>query len=93
MVETLNLKNLFVQVLDGWVGNTILVSYLRALLLFLLILRLNSKLSFWFNIDSTQFKAKVGIPMLLRKIIEWLAVVLSYSMSKNFVNDILGEIL
>jgi hypothetical protein len=69
-VEALNLKNLFVQVLDGWVGNTILASNLRDLLLFLLILGLISQLGFWFIIDSSQFKAKVGIPMLLREVIE-----------------------
>ena len=69
-MEALNLKNLFVQVLDGWVGNTILASNLRDLLLFLLILGLISQLSFWFIIDSSQFKAKVGIPMLLREVIE-----------------------
>ena len=92
-METLNLKNLLVQVLDGWVGNTILHLNLRALLLFLLILRLNSQLGFWFIIDPTQFKAKVGIPMLLREVIERLAVVLSDGMSKGLVNDVLGDIL
>jgi hypothetical protein len=70
LVETLNLKNLLVQVLDGWVMNTILPSNLRALLLFLLVLGLNSWLGSWFVIDSTKFKAKVGITMLLREVIE-----------------------
>ena len=89
----MKLKNLLIQVLDGWVGNTILASNLRALLLFLLILRLNSQLGSWFIIDPTHFKAKVGIPMLLREVIERLAVVLSDGMSKGLVNDVLGDIL
>jgi hypothetical protein len=92
-VETVKLKNLLIQVLDGWVGNTILASNLRALLLFLLILRLNYWLDSSLVIDSTQFKAKVGIPMLLREVIERLAVVLSDGMSKGLVNDVLGDIL
>ena len=92
-METLNLKNLLVQDLDGWVGNTILPSNLRVLLFFLLILRLNTWLSSWFIIDSSQFKEKEGIPMLLREINEWQAVVLPDGMSTGLVNDILGEIL
>ena len=90
---TLNLKNLLFQIVDGWVRNTILPSNLRALFLFLQILRLNSELGFLFIIDSTQFKTKVGIPMLLREVIEWLAVVLSDGMSKDLVNDVFSEIL
>jgi hypothetical protein len=44
-------------------------------------------------IDSTQFKAKVGIPMLLREVFfEWLAAVLSDGMSKVLVNDVLGDV-
>jgi hypothetical protein len=89
----LDLNNLIVKVLDGWVGNTILLSNLWALLFFLLILRFNSQLGFWFIIDSSQFKAKVCIPMLLREVIERLAVVLSNGLSKGLVNDVFGEIL
>ena len=92
-METLNLKNLLIQILDSWVGNTILASNLRAPLLFFLILRLNSQLGFWFIIDSTQFKAEEGIPMLLREVIERLAVVLSDGLCKGLVNDVLGDIL
>ena len=94
LVEGVNLKNLLVQVLDGWgIRNTILMINLRGFLLFLLILRLDYWLGSWFIIDSTQFKAKVGISVLLREIIEWLAVVLSDGMSKDLVNDIFSEIL
>ena len=87
-MESLNLKNLLVQILDGCVGDT----NLRALFLFLLILRLKSWQDSWFIIDSTKFKAKVGITMLLREVIEWLAVVLSDGLSKDLVNDIFSEI-
>jgi hypothetical protein len=87
------MMNLLVQVLDGWVGNTILITNWRALLLFFLILRLNSLLDSWFSINSTQFKAKVGIPMLLSEVIEGLAVVSSDGLSEGLVNDVLGEIL
>jgi hypothetical protein len=87
------MMNLLVQVLDGWVGYTILITNWRALLLFFLILRLNSLLDSWFSINSTQFKAKVGIPMLLSEVIEGLAVVSSDGLSEGLVNDVLGEIL
>ena len=92
-METLYLKNLFGHVLDGLIGNKILDSNWRALLLFLLILRLKSWQDSWFVIDSTQLKAKVGITMLLREVIEWQAVILSDGMSKGMVNDVLRDIL
>jgi hypothetical protein len=92
-VETLYLKNLLGHVLDGLIGNKILHSNWRALLLFLLILRLKSWQDSWFVIDSMQFKAKVGITMLLREVIEWQAVILSDGMSKGMVNDVLRDIL
>jgi hypothetical protein len=87
------LKNLLGHVLDGLIGNKILHSNWRALLLFLLILRLKSWQDSWFVIDSMQFKAKVGITMLLREVIEWQAVILSDGMSKGMVNDVLRDIL
>ena len=91
-MESLNLKNLLIQVLDGWVGNTILPTWLRARFLFLLIWLNNNLLGSWLIVNSTQFKAKVGIPIVLREVLEWLAVVMSDGMSKVLVNDILGHV-
>ena len=42
--------------------------------------------------NSTQFKAKVGIPMVLREVFEWVTVVLSDGMPKVVVNDVLGDV-
>jgi hypothetical protein len=87
-----NLKNLLIQVLDGLVGKTSLPTNLRASFLFLLIWRHNNLLGPCLIVNYTQFKTKVGIAMVLRKVFKRMTMILSYSMRKRLENDVLGDI-